>query len=484
MIIESSDAKEVKHLLVHLLLTIDDGAHHLLFVGINGRHLEVEVHLWGFRLATNVHQTVHTNGIVGKRVANVEVGEADTINGIDSLKIEGRIVGITTKDDGTTTIKGEVLLDNVLDSDAVSAMVYGIGSEHVECPFVMERGTDGAVAIEGDVIVGCGIHQQTHGSLWRGVNQEVNIDIGIRGACRSRRRGGTGYRGGSGCIPFDKLLLGDGIRAGGVVYKDGTRLRGDVTVDGHIVVTSMDIDTARGVYSAVEDVVSEVAEIVAKQILRLYIEVETEAREVFVVDTARKECLMTITIVKGHMAQLDIIWHHHYRIVLQPICGIERRHSSFAFRHYDLTRQVDIVQRTCYTGMTSGMAIDTREETLCEVVHEGNGGTLGVDSKIDVLMNGRHMTIDVSLGIRTIVGNGVDIYLLQFLIPVCFRMQHTHVTLLKLEIVYTQIGCCGKLAQQRRSMGATCCFTTELYAVEIDKIQNIAHLYLVQINGQ
>ena len=124
-----------------------------MFFSIHGRHLEVEVNLWGIRLSTNVHQTVDADGVVGKRVTDVKVGEADTVNGIDCLKVECCIIRIASKDNRTSAIEGKVLLNDVLDSNAVGAVVDGIGSEHIESPLVMERGSNGSIAIESDIIL-------------------------------------------------------------------------------------------------------------------------------------------------------------------------------------------------------------------------------------------------------------------------------------------------------------------------------------------
>ena len=84
-----------------------------MFLSIHGRHLEVEINLWGIRLSTNVHQTVDADGVVGKRVTDVKVGEADAVNGIDCLKVECCIIRIASKDNRTSAIEGEVLLNDM-----------------------------------------------------------------------------------------------------------------------------------------------------------------------------------------------------------------------------------------------------------------------------------------------------------------------------------------------------------------------------------
>ena len=46
----------------------------------------------------------------------------------------------------------------------------------------MEGGSDSALTIQGDIVLGIGIHQEFDSSRWCGVDQEVDIDIGIRNA--------------------------------------------------------------------------------------------------------------------------------------------------------------------------------------------------------------------------------------------------------------------------------------------------------------
>ena len=57
-------------------------------------------------------------------------------------------------------------------------MVDGIGAEHVEGALVVVGGADVAVAVEGDVVVGVGVHQQAEGGVGRGGDEEVEVDVG------------------------------------------------------------------------------------------------------------------------------------------------------------------------------------------------------------------------------------------------------------------------------------------------------------------
>ena len=147
LIVESSDGKQIHYLLVHFLLSIDHRAHHLLFISIHGRHLKIEFHLRCCWLSADIHQTVYAYGIVGERVADVQVREADAVDGIDGLQVEGSLIGITAEDDGAAPVESEVLLDDVLYGNPIGSVIDGIGTEHVEGALVMEGCPDATFTV-------------------------------------------------------------------------------------------------------------------------------------------------------------------------------------------------------------------------------------------------------------------------------------------------------------------------------------------------
>ena len=52
----------------------------------------------------------------------------------------------------------EILLDNVLNSNAIGTMINGIGAKHIKWAFVMEAGTNGTLTVEGNVVIRRCIH--------------------------------------------------------------------------------------------------------------------------------------------------------------------------------------------------------------------------------------------------------------------------------------------------------------------------------------
>ena len=69
--VELANAEQIHHLLVHLLLAVDDAAYDLFLVGADGRHVDVEAHLWLSCYASDVHEAVDTYGVVREAVADV-----------------------------------------------------------------------------------------------------------------------------------------------------------------------------------------------------------------------------------------------------------------------------------------------------------------------------------------------------------------------------------------------------------------------------
>ena len=171
-------------MLIHLLLAGNHRANHLLFLTIYRRHVQVEVKTGCASLTADIHQTIDTDGVLRERVTDVQVGERHAIHGIDGLQVQAGIKGIAAKGDGAALIEGEVLLDDVLDGESISAMIYGIDAKHVERSLVIEGGLNVAGTIKRDVVTRAGIHQKAHASLRRDVDIEIDVDIGGAGGHR------------------------------------------------------------------------------------------------------------------------------------------------------------------------------------------------------------------------------------------------------------------------------------------------------------
>ena len=170
--------------------------------------------------------------------------------------------GVATKDDSAAILESEILLNDILDGDAVGATFYGIGAEHMERAFVIERSADTTTTIERDVVVGFGIHQDTQRALWRRVDIEVDIDI--RGRSKVLLRFFAMTRAHTRMIhPGDELLFADGVGVCGVISKYRFRLGCHVTVDNHLARTSVEVGSTRGIDRSADDAAIEIVEIIS-----------------------------------------------------------------------------------------------------------------------------------------------------------------------------------------------------------------------------
>ena len=96
---ETTDGQQVKHLLVHLFLTVDDAVNHLLGIGAYGGQVHTEVDLGRGGRSSDIHQTVHTDVIAREAAAQLQVGEAYGIQLVLGFQVEIGLVRVATKSD-------------------------------------------------------------------------------------------------------------------------------------------------------------------------------------------------------------------------------------------------------------------------------------------------------------------------------------------------------------------------------------------------
>ena len=183
LVVEAADGQQVDHLLVELLLAVDQAAHHLLGVAAHRGHLHVEVYLGVLGGAGDVHDTVHADVVGAETLAQVQVGEGHAVHHIHSLQVQRSIVGVAAKGDGSSLFEIEFFLDDVLDSEVVESMVYQVVAIEIERPFVEVRCAKRSAAVQGHVVAALGIHQQSEGSVGSGVDTEIHAQV----------RGNLGY---------------------------------------------------------------------------------------------------------------------------------------------------------------------------------------------------------------------------------------------------------------------------------------------------
>ena len=114
----------------------------------------------------------------------------------------------------------------------------------------MISSTDGPIAVQGDVVLGIGVHQESQSGSWRRVDQEIDVDVSIGDARVDAfhwLRRVIIVR-----TPLYELLSRDGIRVSCIIDKDRIGFRGDIAVDGDYPRAPLNGNIACGIDSAVE----------------------------------------------------------------------------------------------------------------------------------------------------------------------------------------------------------------------------------------
>ena len=342
--------------------------------------------MWRLRRTLDIHQTVHTDGIAGKGSAEVQVGQRHTIHRVLCLQVQIGMQRVASKDDGATILEGEVFLDDILDGDAIGSTLNGIGTKHMERPLVVERRTDAATAMERDVVVGLGVHQDAERTLGRGVDIEVDIDI--RGRSKVLLGVLAMTRTYAGMIhPGDKLLLADGVGVGGIVGKDRLGLGGYGTVDYDLAGTSVEVGCTRGIDRTADDAAIEIVEVVGQQVLGRDIHVEGEVGEMVVVDAAIQRALMSLFVGYGALVQQDAVGNQSDSIFLKRVCGVQSCHGGLSVND-EVASQVEFREGTVEHHITIGIAADIVQERRCKGLAELDTGTCCLDIQVDILPDG------------------------------------------------------------------------------------------------
>ena len=82
-------------------------------------------------------------------------------------------------------------------------------------------------------------------------------------------------------------------------------------------------------------------------------------------------------------------------------------------------------------------------------------------------MYGRHIAVDECFSLFSVVCNGMDVYLLGFMVPVCLGLQGTHASMLEFEVIDAEVGVGSKASEERRDCSETCGLAAELYGMEV-----------------
>ena len=157
---------------------------------------------------------------------------------------------------------------------------------------------------------------------------------------------------------------------------------------------------------------------------------------------------MVIAVINRQTVELDLVGNEHNRVASQLISRVEGRYCGLSIDN-DFAREVDIVEGAGEACATIGMTRDMTEERFGEIVHEVDIGAMSIYGKVDGVMHGRDVALDMGLRLRTIVGNGLYVNLLGLLIPLGMSTEYPHAPLLELEVADIEIGRGRKLSEDR-----------------------------------
>jgi hypothetical protein len=139
--VEATYGEQVEHLLVGLLLGVEQTMYHLFCIVRQCRHVEVERHLRALRRAGDVHQAVHSHVVVRERVADVQVGKAHAVHDVECAQIERGVIRVASERYRATAEELEVFLDDVLYSQFVGSVVNIVVAVEVEGALIEIRST-------------------------------------------------------------------------------------------------------------------------------------------------------------------------------------------------------------------------------------------------------------------------------------------------------------------------------------------------------
>ena len=327
------------------------------------------------------------------------------------LQIEGSIVGVTAEHDRAAFEEYEVLLDDVLNGDAIGAVSHAIGAEHAETALVVEVSLNVACAVQRDVVAGTCVHQQANGGLWCAVDFHVQVQVAAEVVViviiRLPLYGDLGFRI---IIPFYVFLTGNDVGRGDIIDKGAAFEWRHVNVDGHAVVASVNAYMAVGIDGAVEGVIAKVFEVVGQKVFSIGVDVVGQVGQVLVVNATRQHTHASVAVVDGAVGKHNLVGYNLQRVIAHVVRAVGAGHVDVAVDD-QLTCQVDGVERADEAYGTIGVTVNLVKETGRERTCEIEVGASGFDAQIDAVAFRCNVAIDVCFSFLSVVANSMYINL-------------------------------------------------------------------------
>ena len=99
-------------------------------------------------------------------------------------------------------------------------------------------------------------------------------------------------------------------------------------------------------------------------------------------------------------------------------------------------------------------------------------------------MFGRNITVDKGSGVQSVAGNGIYFHVSFLVVELNPSNQRAHVALFEGEIVHPQVGIGIGIGERCFYNGRTCGTPTKLYGMEINKVENVANVYIFKVYHQ
>ena len=243
-------------------------------------------------------------------------------------------------------------------------------------------------------------------------------------------------------------------------------------MDGYITI---------GKDGAAEGVAAKALEVVGQQISGIHIDVVGEIGEVIVMDASREQSLIAIGVIDETVLEGNLIVSKLKRVVAQLIGAVEGADMSLAINH-QFAIEIDGAQGASQLHRTKAITIELVDERRGERTGEIKACTIGKDVEIDVFTLGRYIAVDKGFGVRTIVGNRLNVNLFFLFVPVYLRIEFAHATILKLEAFYLQFGIGLQLSHNASQHTAASGLSAEADSIEIYQIQHVIYIDVAHIH--
>ena len=365
-------------------------------------------------------------------------------------------------------------------------MVYIVVAIEVEGALVEVRSAQHALAVELYVVARFLVHENLQRSVRRAVDEEVELyvraDINkvvlVLVIVHIHRVFHLVS------APLYVVLRRQRSVVCGVVHQDAVAFGCSVDVDGHLAASSAYLARAGGVGCAVEALAVERVRVVRKQVLRLDVYVVRPVREVVVMQSARHDTDIVVSVVDSVVAEAYLVWQEVHRVATQGIRGVECCEAHAAV-HLCLSDEVYVLERTHHVQLSVDVCVDIIHEAVAESAQELCSCALSLDAEVDIAVAWRHIAVDYGASVALVLSHGVELYASFLRVVADVGEECAHASALKLEVVYLQVGVDERrLAEHARQISLARRHAVELYGVEVDEVEHVVHVHVLQLHGQ